>query len=46
MAQRRDSLVKQLRHLQQQFPEFAEMLQGVIEAIETLDIDMGQENDW
>lgn len=47
MAQSRDRLIKQLRILQSQFPEFADILEYVIETIEEGDIDIEQEDeDW
>ena len=45
MPQRRDNLIHKLEILQRQFPEFSEILQVVIDAIEREDIDMQQEDD-
>lgn len=45
MAQRREILIKRLQILQAQFPEFYDILEEVIEAIEIEDIDMGLESD-
>lgn len=46
MAQRRNQLIKALKLLQRKFPEFADILEEVIQAIGGRDIDMRQEKHY
>jgi hypothetical protein len=46
MAQRRDKLIKKLNDLKRDFPEFAGILQGAINAIGKININMGQEKEY
>lgn len=46
MAQTRDILIKTLEMLQNKFPEFADILEDAIDAIEDRYIDMEQEKEY